>query len=95
MFVIPKEKMSVVDPQRMDTLPPEGRDVGGDHELYWLRRDMDGDVTVVSADKVPAAKAALEKAEAQRADDLAKAAAAAAPVETKAITPAPKPTGQK
>lgn len=42
MYVIPKEGQAVPDPERVDTLPADGRDVP--ETQYWLRRLADGDV---------------------------------------------------
>lgn len=101
MFVIPKDKLTIVDPQRMDVIAPEGRDVGSDNSAYWERRAADGDVTIVPVDQVPAAIATLEKADTARAEaarkakEEADAKAAAAKPATPTPAPAPKQTGQK
>jgi hypothetical protein len=91
MFVIPKKDFLIVDPARRDTLPPEGRDVGEGDSNYWLRRIRDEDVTMVPADKVEAAKAALDKADAARAA-AANPPAPKSAVDEKTKIPAP---GQK
>lgn len=103
MFVIPKAGYSIVDPQRSDVLPPEGRDVGGDHDVYWGRRVADGDVTAVAEDKIEAAKTTLERADALRASNAEaarvqaeeaaakKQAEAAKPAQPAPVTPAPAP----
>lgn len=100
MFVIPRQGLSVVDPTRMDVLPPEGRDVGVEHPSFWVRRLGDGDVTEVKGDDaIKAAKDALEKGDTKRAADARlaaeaadKARAEAAAEEAKAKTEAPKQT---
>lgn len=42
MFVKPAAGLAVPDPERGDTLPPEGRNV--EPTQYWQRRIADGDV---------------------------------------------------
>jgi len=42
MYVKPVEGRPVPDPDRGDTLPPEGRTV--EPSQYWQRRVIDGDV---------------------------------------------------
>ena len=54
MFIKPVAGRSVHDPERGDTLPPEGRDV--EPTQYWQRRVNDGDVVEASAD-IPTRKA--------------------------------------
>lgn len=97
MFVIPRKDYSIVDPARVDVLPPEGRDVGDGHPTYWGRRIADGDVKLVAEEKVDAAKATLERADAARAQavrDKAEADEKAAKEKTdaaaKAAAPAPE-----
>lgn len=77
MFIIPKDGMKIVDPQRVDVLPPEGRDVGDQHPEFWLRRVADGDATVVAPDQEAAARDRLDIADRKRAADLRDAAEAA------------------
>lgn len=69
MFVLPKGDLKIIDPARMDALPPEGRDVGTDNPAYWNRHLTDDSIEIVPADKVPAAIARLEKADAARAEE--------------------------
>ena len=47
MFIKPTAGRLVADPDRGDTLPPEGREV--EPIQYWQRRVNDGDVVVVVA----------------------------------------------
>ncbi|MBP0492151.1 DUF2635 domain-containing protein [Roseomonas indoligenes] len=51
MFVVPKAGLKVPDPVQGGFLPPEGRLVEGNQ--YWIRRALDGDVTVLSDDTPP------------------------------------------
>lgn len=48
MFIKPTAGRLVADPDRGDTLPPEGREV--EPIQYWQRRVNDGDVVVVVAE---------------------------------------------
>lgn len=73
MFIIPKKDLTIVDPQRMDVIPPEGRNVGDDHPGYWNRHLTDGAITIVADDQVAGAQLKLEQADAKRADEAAKA----------------------
>lgn len=93
MFVLPKGDLKIIDPARMDALPPEGRNVGDDNAAYWNRHLNDDSIEVLPADKVDAAVARLERADAQRADAAAKAAV---PQPTKPPAPTPAaPAPQK
>lgn len=93
MFVKPKHQpdhpedafkvFKVFDPAQGNYLPPEGREVGGDNDLYWERLKNTGDVTVLNATD---AKASLDAAEVARKAAAAKAEADAAKVAEK--TPA-------
>ncbi|MGI4674935.1 DUF2635 domain-containing protein [Klebsiella pneumoniae] len=49
MFVKPINGRSVHDPARGDLLPAEGRNV--DENNYWLRRELDGDIEIVTPGK--------------------------------------------
>ena len=49
MYVIPKARASIDDPERGDVLPKKGRDVH--KSQYWLRRIDDGDVTLKAPPK--------------------------------------------
>lgn len=71
MFIIPKKDLTIVDPQRMDVIPPEGRNVGDDHGGYWNRHLRDEAITIVADDQVAAAQATLEKADLARAEKAA------------------------
>lgn len=64
--------LQVFDPALKNYLPPEGREVGADHVLYWTRRINDGDVTALTA--ADAAKS-LDAAESARAKAAATEAA--------------------
>jgi hypothetical protein len=44
MYVIPAPGLSIVDPDRHDVIPPEGRDVP--EQPYWHHRLRDRDVTL-------------------------------------------------
>lgn len=57
MFVKPISDRKVPDPERGDSLPPEGRTV--EPTQYWLRRIADGDVaeTDPPTEATPAEKA--------------------------------------
>jgi hypothetical protein len=58
MYLYPNNELSVRDPDLLDLLPVEGREVPPTD--YWLRRKADGDVTTtppVSAPTNPPAKA--------------------------------------
>lgn len=48
MYVKPVSGRQVPDPEKGGYLPEEGREV--EPNVYWLRREQDGDVTVVAAD---------------------------------------------
>ncbi len=87
MFVIPKKDLKVVDPQLMDAIPPEGRDIGDQHPNFWARRIADQDVSVVPDDQVATAKDNLARAESAR---HAAAAAARKEEEDKAAAEAAK-----
>lgn len=52
MFVKPTPGLSVPDPARGDTVPPEGREV--EPTQYWQRRIADGDVVEATAETPPA-----------------------------------------
>lgn len=52
MFIKPAAGRQVPDPQRGDTLPPEGREV--EPSQYWQRRVNDGDVVEAPAQEVSA-----------------------------------------
>ena len=54
MFIKPVAGRSVRDPERGDTLPPEGRDV--EPTQYWQRRVNDGDVVEASPESSTKAK---------------------------------------
>lgn len=56
--VKPAPGREVPDPQRMDTIPQDGRLV--EHNQYWARRIADGDVVI---DKTSTAKKAVAKGE--------------------------------
>ena len=103
MFVKPKHQpdhpedafkvLKVFDPALSNYLPPEGREVGRDYELYWHRLVNAGDVTVLNEAE---AKASLDAAEAKAAaerqalaDKAAADAKAAAALAEKQKTPAP------
>jgi uncharacterized protein DUF2635 len=43
MYVVPKPGLTIVDPDRKDVIPPEGREVPD--QPYWFRRLQDGDAT--------------------------------------------------
>lgn len=47
MYVVPKEGLSVRDPDLLDLLPQEGRLVPATD--YWIRRVHDGDVVETGA----------------------------------------------
>jgi hypothetical protein len=47
MLVKPARGLAIRDPDLLDTLPPEGREVPRNE--YWLRRLADGDVREVEA----------------------------------------------
>lgn len=51
MFVKPAPGRTVPDPDRGDTLPPEGRDV--EPTQYWQRRVNDGDVVEATPETTP------------------------------------------
>lgn len=101
MFVKPKHQpdhpedafkvYKVYDPAQQNYLPPEGREVGRDNDLYWERLKNSGDVTVLNAED---AKASLDAAEAKAAAErqaLADKAAADAKVAADAKAAAEKP----
>lgn len=95
MFVIPKKDAKVVDPQLMDAIPPEGRDVGDQHSTFWSRRFADGDITIVPDDQVATAKDNLARAEAARheaAEVARKEAEEKAAAEAAKKAQAPKPS---
>lgn len=48
MFVKPAAGLSIRDPDLLDLLPPEGREVP-DSQGYWHRRVRDGDVQLVQS----------------------------------------------
>lgn len=56
--VKPTPGREVPDPQRMDTIPSDGRVV--EHSQYWARRIADGDVVI---DKASTARKAVGKGE--------------------------------
>jgi hypothetical protein len=89
MFVVPKGELKIIDPARMDALPPEGRDVGVDHPEYWTRRALDGDVQIVPPDQAAAAKDKADRAEALRNADAVAAQNAPAEAAAKTDTQAP------
>jgi len=43
-YYVPAAGLRVVDPANGEPLPPEGREVAGGNEIYWLRRMREGDV---------------------------------------------------
>lgn len=57
LFVKPIAGRAVPDPDRGDTLPPEGRNV--EPSQYWQRRIVDGDVVEASLPE-PSTKKAKE-----------------------------------
>jgi hypothetical protein len=57
MYVVPKLGLKIRDPDLMDLLPDEGREVP--ESDYWVRRVNDGDVTV---EKPPAAEVVAQPA---------------------------------
>ena len=52
MRVIPAPGRAVRDPQSMQLLPPEGREVP-DNDPFWVRRVRDKDVIVEGGDDQP------------------------------------------
>jgi hypothetical protein len=50
MRIKPVSGRQVPDPEKGGYLPEEGREV--EPNVYWLRRELDGDVTVEAADAV-------------------------------------------
>ena len=54
MFVKPSEGLSIRDPDLLDLLPDEGREVP--ESDYWNRRVRDGDVVIVDATKATKVK---------------------------------------
>lgn len=87
MFLIPKDGLKILDPMRLDFLPPEGRDVGQDQGAYWHRHIRDESVTVVADKDLAAATARLEKADRERnkvaAQEVAKTIGADQPAAAK------------
>ncbi len=86
MFVKPKfddkaeeglQQYQVWDPAQRNWLPAEGREVGTDHEHYWTRASIQGDVTILSAEDGAASVAAADAKRAQAAAEKAKADKAA------------------
>lgn len=60
MYVIPRAGLQIVDPDRGDRIPAEGRNVP-DANPYWTRRLRDGDVTKGTAPPPETRKAPAEK----------------------------------
>ena len=56
MKVLPVEGRAVRDPNSLQLLPDEGREVP-DGDLFWTRRILDGDVTVAGAEQQAAPEA--------------------------------------
>ena len=59
MFIQPIEGLTVPDPDRGDTLPPEGRNV--EPTQYWQRRIADGDVVEATQQPEAVASKATKK----------------------------------
>lgn len=53
MFVKPAPGLSIRDPELLDLLPAEGREVSDDN-MYWQRRVRDRDVVLVKSAQAPA-----------------------------------------
>lgn len=84
----------VYDPALKDYLPAHGRDIGADHDLYWHRRQLQGEVVLVSAEDLNAgaeAEAARMQAAARAEAEKAKAAPDVQP----GVTVAPAPEAKK
>lgn len=50
MFVVPKAGVLIRNPRTMQQLPAEGLEISfnePDAETFWLRREQDGDVTIL------------------------------------------------
>jgi hypothetical protein len=84
--------LQVFDPARKDFLPPEGREVGGDNDLYWHKRINSNEVSVLTAEE---GKKSVEAAEAERARIAAAAEKAKAEEAKKNTAPAPVPVKGK
>lgn len=69
MFVKPKHDASaekglqdykVYDPALKNFIPPEGREVGADHSMYWHQLAAVGDVTILSKEDAEKASKAYD-----------------------------------
>lgn len=58
MYVVPKPGLNVPDPAQGDYLPEGGREVANPE--YWLRRKLDGDVTILPEEEKPGAQIAQQ-----------------------------------
>ena len=58
MYLKPKKGLQVMDPEKGDYLPAEGREVS--ENQYWSRRLIDGEVTKAKAPKRKANQPAEE-----------------------------------
>jgi hypothetical protein len=69
--------LQIFDPALGNYLPEEGREVGGDNNLYWQRRINDKDVSALNAEAAAKSMDAAERARAKLAADKAAADKAA------------------
>lgn len=81
--------LQVYDPALKNVLPPEGREVGTDNDLYWHRRITGGEVEVLSAEDGAKSVAAADAERARQAAEAARLKAA----EEKAAAEANKSAG--
>lgn len=66
MYITPKAGLVVRNPATGEILPETGADIPpGPHKSYWLRRQLDGDVTIAMA--VPAQPAQTQPGKAKAA----------------------------
>ncbi len=57
MYITPKHGLIVRNPATGEILPAAGAEIPpGPHKAYWLRRQLDGDVTISLAAPVTPAK---------------------------------------
>ncbi|MDL2226549.1 DUF2635 domain-containing protein [Deltaproteobacteria bacterium OttesenSCG-928-M10] len=75
IYLIPRQGLSVPDPEAQDHLPAGGREVAD--SPYWRRRLRDKDVTVGDLDGIKKAARVKEAVEAVRTEEAAEKAALA------------------
>lgn len=64
MYITPKPGLLVRNPATGETLPAAGAEIPpGPHRAYWLRRQLDGDVTISMGIKAQPAKSKTSSSE--------------------------------